>query len=131
MDLQVNYRKLFKWILVFIVLTVLAIIYKTYNPIDSIYFPKCPFKLLTGLYCPGCGSQRAIHYLLNFEIFNAMKENVMLVISIPYILTGFVFDSIKNPKGKVLKWRNILFGQKAILIVLILVISFWILRNIL
>jgi hypothetical protein len=107
-----------------------VILYKTYNPYGNIYFPKCPFRELTGLKCPGCGSQRAIHYLLNFDILNAIKENVIFVLSIPYILTGLVFDTLKKPNEKVLKWRKVLFGQKAIFLILTVIIAFWILRNI-
>ena len=30
------------------------------DPEDSVYSPKCVFYLLTGLKCPGCGSQRCV-----------------------------------------------------------------------
>ena len=80
--------------------------------------------------CPGCGSQRAVDHLLNFEILNAMRENLMLVLSVPYILTGFVFDVLKKSDERFLKWRKIIFGQKAIYIILSTVLAFWILRNI-
>ncbi|MDB9712729.1 DUF2752 domain-containing protein [Flavobacteriaceae bacterium] len=125
------FNKVLKWSVIIILLGILAILYKTYNPIDYIYFPKCPIRELTGLECPGCGSQRAVHHLLNFDIFNAIKENVILVVSIPYILTGLVFDSLKKPNKSILKVRKILFGTIAIYVVLTIIIAFWILRNIL
>ena len=109
---------------------ILALLYRTYNPCENIYFPKCPFRELTGLKCPGCGSQRAIHYLLNIDIPNASKENGLLVFSIPYLLTGLVFDLLKQPDKEVLKWRKRLFGRKAIFLILTIIIAFWILRNI-
>jgi hypothetical protein len=118
-----------KWTIVLIVVSILIILYKTYNPSDNIYFPKCPFRTLTGLKCPGCGSQRAVHSLLNFDIFNAITENVILVLSIPYILTGIVFDYFKKTNDNILKWRNRVFGQKAIFVILSIIIVFWILRN--
>lgn len=123
-------NKILKWGISIILVTILAILYRTYNPNGNIYFPKCPFRELTGLKCPGCGSQRAIHYILNFDILNAVKENAILVLSIPYILTGFVFDSLKIPNKKILKWRKILFGQKAIFLILTIIIAFWVFRNI-
>lgn len=123
-------RKILKWGIVIVLVTMLAILYRTYNPNGNVYFPKCPFRELTGLKCPGCGSQRAVHYLLNFDIFNSIKENVILVLSIPYILTGLVFDSLKNPNENILNWRKILFGRKAIFVILTIIITFWILRNI-
>lgn len=123
-------KKKFKWGIAIIIVAILAILYRTYNPNGNVYFPKCPFRELTGLKCPGCGSQRAIHYLLNFEIEDAFGENMLLVLSIPYLIIGFIFDLIKNPNDEVLKLRKILFGVKAIYIILIIILSFWILRNI-
>ncbi|MCW0483449.1 DUF2752 domain-containing protein [Gaoshiqia sediminis] len=122
--------KILKWGIAIILVIILAILYRTYNPNGNVYFPKCPFRELTGLKCPGCGSQRAAHYLLNFNIFNAIKENVILVLSIPYIMTGLVFDSLKKPNENILKWRKILFGRIAIFVILTIIIAFWILRNI-
>ncbi len=121
--------KIIRWGIISVLLIILAILYKVYNPYESTLFPKCPFRQLTSLKCPGCGSQRGIHYLLNFDIQNAFKENMLLVLSIPYILVGFVFDIIKKPNKSLIKWRKRLFGQTAIFIILIIVIGFWILRN--
>jgi hypothetical protein len=123
-------NKIIKWSLTIILVTILAILYRTYNPSGNIYFPKCPFREMTGLKCSGCGSQRAVHYLLNFDIFNAIKENAILVLSIPYILTGLVFDTFKRTNESILRWRRKLFGKKAIFVILTIIISFWILRNI-
>ena len=122
--------KLFKWVIALILASFLIVLYKCYNPSEYIYFPKCPLRVLTEMQCPGCGSQRAVHHLLNFEILNAMRENLLLVLSMPYILTGFVFDVLKKSDERFLKWRKIIFGQKAIYIILSTVLAFWILRNI-
>lgn len=125
-----DFKKITKWIIGILFVLILAILYKTYNPAENIFFPKCPFNELTGFKCPGCGSQRAVHHLLNFDIKNAFKENAILVISIPYIVTGLAFDFVKKPNVKLLKWRKALFGQKAIFVILLIIIAFWILRNI-
>jgi hypothetical protein len=123
--------KSLKLSVVIIVISIIAILYRIYNPDGNIYFPKCPFRVLTGLKCPGCGSQRAVHFLLNFDIFRSLEQNALLVISIPYLLTGIAFESFNNPGEKILKWRKLLFGRKAIDIVLAIIIVFWILRNLL
>lgn len=118
-----------KWlwaILIIIGIVILAI----FNPYDVSWFPKCPFKSLTGLKCPGCGSQRALHFLFHLQISKAFHENALLICSIPYVITGFVFDNIKNPSLKIQYWRKKLFGITAIYVVLFVIISFWIIRNI-
>ena len=61
-----------KILLGILAVSVLALIYYKFNPSDIAIFPKCPFLLLTGLKCPGCGSQRAIHSLLHFSIFDVV-----------------------------------------------------------
>jgi hypothetical protein len=128
--LEWDYKKLIKWIIAFSVLGGLVLVYSLFNPENNAYFPKCIFKSLTGFKCPGCGSQRAIHHILNFQIAEALRNNLLLVISIPYIITGFVFDLVKKPGAKFIKWRKILFGSIAIYTILVIIILFWILRNI-
>lgn len=122
-------NKTIKWIIALVLISIFAILYRTYNPGENNYFPKCPFKELTGLKCPGCGSQRAIHHLLNLDLRDAIKENALLVVSIPYLIVGLAFELLKNPGENTLKWRRILYGKKAIIVVLIIIIAFWISRN--
>lgn len=121
--------KLFKWGAIFLSIALLILFYKAYNPYEYSFFPKCPFLELTGWQCPGCGSQRAIHFLLNLDFAAAFRENALLVISIPYALTGFAFEAIRKPGNKMLRWRQRLFGRNAIFIILIIIVGFWILRN--
>src|SRR4029079_4737349 len=102
-----------------LVLTGLVIIYGYYNPVESGYFPKCIFHSLTGLKCPSCGSQRAIHDLIHFQISSALKQNALMVTSIPYL--SFLVFYRRN---------NLLQGKKTIYIILVIIIMWTILRNI-
>ncbi len=105
--------------------------YFLFDPAASGFFPKCPFYVLTGLKCPGCGSQRAIHALLHLQVGRAFSENPLMVISIPYLLTAFVFF-LKKEKNE--KWQaadDMLFRGKAVKLVLVTVLAFWLLRNLL
>lgn len=111
-------------------LVALAVVYAVFNPAEYVFFPRCPFKLLTGLDCPGCGSQRAVHNLLRFNIGGALRENILLVVFIPYLITSFIFDSVKDPSPRMAVWRKRLFGIKAIWVVLAVILVFWVLRNI-
>jgi hypothetical protein len=84
---------------------------------------------LTSLDCPGCGSQRAIHHLLNLEIGRAFYANALLVLFIPYILFGAMFDFFRIENKTLQKIKNIFYGTTAIWIVFGIIISYWILRN--
>jgi len=107
----------------------LLYLYKTYNPLEVSFFPKCPFHSLTGLLCPGCGSQRALHHVLNGSLSAAFRENALLLIAIPYMGFGMYLDYRKPLPHKLARLRKTFFGLTAIKIILAIVISFWIIRN--
>lgn len=120
-----------KWggvLAVFAIIT-LGTIYFLFNPLDSVYFPKCPFHLFTGYDCPGCGSQRTIHHLLHLDIVNAFKANALFVLAIPYIVAGIYFEYLGGKK-RYPNTRKIFFGSRASILIFIIVIVFWIGRNI-
>jgi hypothetical protein len=123
-------RKRFKILVLSILALALLLIYGWFDPSSSHFFPKCPVKTLTHYDCPGCGSQRAIHALLNFEFREAFRQNALLVMALPYLALGVVFNLIKKPSENMMRWRNRLFGHHATLIVLGIVIAFALFRNV-
>ncbi|BBY83846.1 DUF2752 domain-containing protein [Mycolicibacterium pulveris] len=50
------------------------------------FFPACPFKVLTGLDCPGCGGLRMVHDLLHVDLAAAVVDNVYLLVGLPLLL---------------------------------------------
>jgi hypothetical protein len=60
-----------------------------YDPAGTSLFPPCPFHLLTGFYCPGCGSTRAIHQLLHGSLTRAFEMNPLMVLSLPILALLF------------------------------------------
>jgi len=54
-----------------------------FDPTQVRFFPRCVFHQLTGLHCPGCGGQRALHHLLHGEFGAALHHNVLLVALLP------------------------------------------------
>lgn len=106
----------------------LAGVYYRFDPARYLFFPPCPFRWLTGYLCAGCGSQRAIHQLLHGQLSTAWHLNPLLVLAIPYLLTGFFLDnSATHPVKEGLRRR--FYGLMAIRIVFVLIVSFWIGRN--
>jgi hypothetical protein len=68
------------------------------NPSISRYLPPCPFHALTGFYCPGCGSTRAMHQLLHGHILAAFDLNPLLVISMPFLLYLYLKQTFTKEK---------------------------------
>ncbi len=62
---------------------IVALVYFTFDPTKVSIFPPCLFHQLTGLDCPGCGAQRALHQLLHGHLIAAVRLNAMFVISLP------------------------------------------------
>jgi len=53
-------------------------------------FPPCPFHALTGFYCPGCGSTRALHQLMHGNLSAALGLNPLMVMALPFMLYALV-----------------------------------------
>jgi len=61
-----------------------------FDPVTSIIYPPCPFRVLTGWYCPGCGALWAIHELLSGRILSALSSNALAVIAVPFLLGAYL-----------------------------------------
>src|ERR1700743_557405 len=88
-------------IIVSIAVILISLLYFFYPATNHSFHPQCPFHYLTGLYCPGCGSQRAISSLLKGNIQTALEENVLMVLSLPLIAySAFIFTWNTFSKNK-------------------------------
>ena len=67
-----------------------------FNPAEIRHFPRCPFLVLTGWQCPGCGTLRGLHALLHLRVLDAMRDNIFMVISIPVLALLLVFPSLQT-----------------------------------
>ncbi|MDQ3017400.1 MAG: DUF2752 domain-containing protein [Bacteroidota bacterium] len=106
----------------------LILIYGLLDPAAG-HFPQCPFRLLTGWLCPGCGSQRAIHQLLHGHFIASFNHNQLFLPSLAYAgLGGFVRGVLPE------KWMSIrknFYGKTAAYTALAIIFSFSLLRNVL
>lgn len=105
---------------------VAAIIYFFIDPADARWMPKCMLYVTTGIQCPGCGSQRAIHSLLHADLKAAFRANALTVAAIPYLLL-LAFSEIRRERFPVL-YRK-LHNPKGIIIVAIIILGWGIVRN--
>lgn len=49
----------------------------------------CPWLVLTGYYCPGCGGLRAVNDLTDGHVRAALSSNLLFVVAIPALLLGY------------------------------------------
>ncbi len=117
-----------KYILGLCFVAVLIAVYYSYNPEVYDFFPACPLHKYTGLDCPGCGSQRAIHALLHGDVQAALDYNLLLVISLPFLAVHFFLKLLSYLLQRNLHWK-IWYKPVVPKIVFLVVIGFWIARN--
>lgn len=92
--------------------------------------PKCPFKLLTGYSCPGCGIQRALHAALHGDLMKAIHYNYFLVYSLPYALL-LVFERwVLSECSLQTKIRSVCENPKIVQLYVVLFTIWFIVRNI-
>lgn len=56
------------------------------DPNEPGNYPTCPFKALTGLDCPGCGSMRAVRALTRGQVGLAADLNILLLVALPVVV---------------------------------------------
>lgn len=67
-----------------LLLSGLVILY-WFDPTRVAFIPPCPVYKITGYYCPGCGSLRALHRLFHGDVTGALAMNPLMVVSLPFI----------------------------------------------
>ena len=73
---------------------------RVFDPATSGIFPPCPVHYLTGWYCPGCGSLRAIHQLLHGSLRAAWALNPLTVVLLPFLTYGLVSFALFEIRGR-------------------------------
>lgn len=88
-----------------------------FNPETTNCYPRCPFYVLTGLQCPGCGTLRGLHALMHLQLAEAWRFNPAMIVSIPVIAL-----CLFSPK----MCKNVLVGKT----ILFAILAWWIVRNV-
>jgi Protein of unknown function (DUF2752) len=97
------------------------------DPNEPGHYPTCPFLAVSGYYCPGCGSLRALHDLAHADLAGALARNPLMVVAAGGLLVAFVLWARRLWLGQPRTWAapaSLLYGLLA------LVLAFWVLRNV-
>lgn len=110
-----------------IILTGLAVLFFVLNPAEHEIFPRCVFHSVTGYYCPGCGSQRAIHSLLHLNFDGVVGNNFLFLPAVLLLIYHYSFSFLNNK----FTWKlpNVFYIKSTPWIILGVIILFWVLRN--
>ena len=116
------------WVVLAIVVVTIAIpLYFYFDPAHSYLAPKCLFHFVTGLDCPSCGNQRALHALLNGEVWLSFRYNPFMWLCAPYFLLVIISALIKMPRMQ--RLFGLLSSNKVIITFLVFYCLWWVVRN--
>jgi hypothetical protein len=110
-----------------IVAVALLSLYFIYDPSSFDFFPKCPLHATTGIYCPGCGSQRALHSLLHLNLAGAIGHNLLFLPALIIVVQHYIMRFMEKRDGR--QRKLLLYHPRAPWVVLSVVLAFWLLRN--
>lgn len=97
------------------------------DPNQPGHYPTCPFLFLTGLYCPGCGTLRAMHALGHADVVAALGLNPLAVAMVPFLVFWWGRWTLRSWQGRPV--RTSLAHPRYLRALLALVIVFWVARN--
>jgi hypothetical protein len=98
------------------------------DPHESGSYLFCPWLVLTGTYCPGCGGLRAVNDLTRGDFVAAASSNLFLVGSLPLLLllwTRWLTDRWQGVRRAVDHRRGVLGAS----VLGAVALAFWVLRN--
>ncbi len=92
------------------------------------WMPGCVFRKLTGLDCPGCGMTRGTYALLHGRVGEAFAFNPVGMILLPLAMVALSIEVMGWVRGKPMPFR-LNPGRWGAIIVAVVLIVFWIVRN--
>lgn len=103
----------------------------TIDPNEPGHYPTCPFLAMTGLWCPGCGSLRAMHALTHLDVATAWERNPLAVLAVPLLLAAWLrwlLDAHGSPRAR--RWHPTRIAPVVVWTGLVLVLAYWVARNV-
>lgn len=90
--------------------------------------PPCPFRVVTGYRCPGCGTLRALHHVLQGNIAAAARLNILAVLALPlafWIGLSHIYALIWARPPASVRFPPWVYHS-----VLLVILSYWVARNV-
>ena len=106
---------------------VLVTVY-TVDPRTPGNYPLCLFLFLTGCYCPGCGTLRALHALIHGDPRSALGYNLLSVVTLPSLGAAYTYGLVREIGLPRLPRMS--FSPHLAWATLVIILAFWALRNV-
>lgn len=97
------------------------------DPGEPGHYPTCPFLLMTGFYCPGCGMMRLVHALAHGDVAAAFGLNPLLFVLLPVL--GYLYARWTVLSARGLPMRSALFRPVAAYSFVGVLAVYWVVRN--
>ncbi|MGC0414892.1 DUF2752 domain-containing protein [Embleya sp. AB8] len=96
------------------------------DPRASGHYPPCPYLVITGLPCPGCGGLRCVHALTHLDFAAAVGYNALAVALFPLIGVLWLGWAVRTARGEP---RRRLADPRWFRALLVVVVVFWVVRD--
>lgn len=97
------------------------------DPHEKGHYPTCPFLLMTGLYCPGCGGLRMVNDLAHGDVGAAFGSNPLLFLLIPFAVYLWARWAVLSARGAAM--HSVLLRPRPVYGLVAVIAAFWIVRN--
>jgi hypothetical protein len=92
------------------------------------HLPACPTKTLLGIVCPGCGTMRMLYSLMHGDVAGALHYNAVGLVAVVLLAWSFAAYCARVWTGR--RWRTWQHGRYSAVVVLVVVVVWFVVRNI-
>lgn len=98
------------------------------DPAGSGVYPPCLFHALTGWYCPGCGSARAMHEMLHGHLRAAFALNPAVLFVVPILGGEWTVTAVDVVTARTRP--AVVISNRWLWLLLAAAVAYWIGRNV-
>lgn len=98
------------------------------DPREEGSFGVCPWLFVTGTHCPGCGVLRTLNRVVGGDIIGAFRYNLLVALSIPVLIYAWFRWALPEKISNSLP-RIALVSPKAPYVLVLVIATFWVTRN--
>lgn len=89
--------------------------------------PPCPFRALTGLWCPFCGGTRSLDALVAGDLVTAVGFNLLVVLAVPLVTADWARWTAGRARGRPTTFLNV--STRVLAVLTALALAYAVLRN--